>query len=640
MDYINILATKQSTTYDFFRGILLSLCNGIYSLVGNVFELFFKISTLTFMDNDMVTGIFNRLFMIIGVFMLFKLCISFITYLINPEATKDKERGIGKLFGRLITMLILLYLLVPQENFDVFENTDRNNKYKSNGLLFGMLYDFQDRVLTQNTIPKLILGNTISSTFESKNKNNNNSDALSYDIGKGIANTVHGAFFESSGYCDDDATDKIDSAVSSGNYEDIINYECSENGYYAFEYNGFIAMLVGLGLLVIVFMFCFDVAVRVIKLGILRLLSPIPAISYIDPKSSKDGMFANYVKTVTSTYLDLFLRLAIIFLVVYIIANIDTKQDVFKGNSSGFATVIIYISLLFFAGQAPKFIQQALGIKSKGTGLGFGASLIGGALSGMVTGAATGGAWGALTGVATGAKAGSQNQWAAQNGQKPNSSATQSARDRVAQNNTGNYNAKGRSLSAMVGSRIGNRIMGMDRGDVDSAKGNMYYLEGKTRSAQNDFTNNIDGVVDLPGTSKWKNLATQDRNAVLAATEKVEKAKQDLEEMKMSASAGHEIPSSVFNNAQDALSLAETELTKAQQQQQTDYADYNNFINSEYGKAKKHFEIGDERLKRTDEQHVYRSRPHFKGSTRKERYNYNGGNGGRYDKFDNHHPHT
>lgn len=634
-NYINILATRQSSFLDFFRSILLSISSGIYSLTGSVFELFFKITDFTAFDGDLMQGLFNRLFMIIGVFMLFKLCVSFITYLINPEATKDKERGIGKLFGRLITMLLLLYLLIPQENFNAFEDQDTNNIYKSNGLLFGLLYDMQHRLIKQNTIPKLILGKTNSENF-TKNPND-------YNIGEIISSTVHGAFFNSSGECDDETTDVIDAAEKDGDFTNVVNYQCSGDAggsYYAFEYNGFVAILVGLGLLVIVFLFCFDVAVRMLKLGILRLISPIPAISYIDPKSSKDGMFANYVKTVTSTYLDLFLRLAIIFLVISLIANITDNKLFDDPNSSGIAKVIVYISLLFFAGQAPKFIQQALGIKSKGTGLGFGASLIGGALSGMITGAATGGAWGALTGMATGAKAGSQNQWAAQNGQKPNSSATQSARDRVAQNNTGNYNAKGRSLSAMVGSRIGNRFMGMDRTDVDSAKGNMYYLEGKTRSAQNDFTNNIDGVVDLPGTSKWKNLATQDRNAVLAATEKVEKAKQDLEEMKMSASAGHAVPSSVFNDAQDALSLAETELTQAQQQQQTDYADYNNFINSEYGKAKKHFEIGDERLKRTDEQHVYRSRPHFKGSTLKNRYNYNGGNGGRYDKFDNHHPHT
>lgn len=633
--YVLLLATKQTAALDYLRDALCDIASGIYLLVEKIFDLFFKITEYTMFDNDMILDLFNRMFMIIGVFMFFKLCVSFISYLITPEAVKDKEKGAGKLFGRLITMLILLYVLMPQQGFNLWGVQEADEKYQFNGLLFGALYDFQSRVINDGTISKLILGKSVS-----------NSEVEKTNIGEEIAMMIHASFLNIAD-TDDECKDLAQKNLSSiTTISDVVNSTCQDNGakagYYQYTYNGFMAIIVGIGVCVIVFLFSFDVAVRMIKLGILRLLSPIPAISYIDPKSSKDGMFANYVKTLTSTYLDLFLRLAIIYLVIYLIDNINKNFEnlITSNNDVGIEAAVILISLLFFAAQAPKFIQQALGIKSKGTGLGFGASLIGGALSGMITGAATGGAWGALTGMATGAKAGSQNQWAAQNGQKPNSSATQSARDRVAQNNTGNYNAKGRSLSAMVGSRIGNRIMGMDRTDVDSAKGNMYYLEGKTRSAQNDFTNNIDGVVDLPGTSKWKNLATQDRNAVLAATEKVEKAKQDLEEMKMSASAGHAVPSSVFNDAQDALSLAETELTQAQQQQQTDYADYNNFINSEYGKAKKHFEIGDERLKRTDEQHVYRSRPHFKGSTLKNRYNYNGGNGGRYDKFDNHHPHT
>lgn len=468
-NYINILATRQSSFLDFFRSILLSISSGIYSLTGSVFELFFKITDFTAFDGDLMQGLFNRLFMIIGVFMLFKLCVSFITYLINPEATKDKERGIGKLFGRLITMLLLLYLLIPQENFNAFEDQDTNNIYKSNGLLFGLLYDMQHRLIKQNTIPKLILGKTNSENF-TKNPND-------YNIGEIISSTVHGAFFNSSGECDDETTDVIDAAEKDGDFTNVVNYQCSGDAggsYYAFEYNGFVAILVGLGLLVIVFLFCFDVAVRMLKLGILRLISPIPAISYIDPKSSKDGMFANYVKTVTSTYLDLFLRLAIIFLVISLIANITDNKLFDDPNSSGIAKVIVYISLLFFAGQAPKFIQQALGIKSKGTGLGFGASLIGGALSGMVAGAATGGVWGAAKGLVGGASTGASNQWAAQNGHAHQGSATQEARQRGATLGTGEVDPSKSNLLGIIGGKLATQYKGATEDNINKAKDAMY----------------------------------------------------------------------------------------------------------------------------------------------------------------------
>lgn len=655
---IYILATVQNAALDFFRDILFNISSGIYNLVSTVFDLFFNITEYTMFDNEMIKGLFNRLFVIIGVFMLFKLCISFISYLINPDTMKDKEKGIGKLFGRLITMLVLLYLLMPLNQFDLWgddsacrsysndieqcPNEDAkkiykaNSKYEANGLLFGALYDLQSRIINDGTISELILGENISENGKLKTLN----------VGENVATTIHSAFFseaDTDENCKIIAESTVKQAKTNKDLYGILNYTCESGQYkgnYMFEYNGFVALIVGIGTLVIVFLFCFDVAIRMIKLGILRLLSPIPAISYIDPKSSRDGMFANYIKILTSTYLDLFLRLAMIYLVIFIIGDIASRDEaLFKGSTGGIAKVIIYISLLFFAGQAPKFIQQALGIKSKGTGLGFGASLLGGALAGAISGYATGGAWGALTGIATGAKAGSQNQWAAQNGQNPNVSATQAARDRVAQNNTGNYNAKGRSLTTMVGSRIGNKIKGMDRDDVKSAQDNMYYLEGKARSAQNDFTNNIDGVVDVEGSTEWKDKAKANYTAVADATKKVAAAERILEEMKQSARDGHGVPISVFNDAQKELADAKASLVDAQDQQKNDFDAYNNFLQAEYGKAKKHYEIGDQNLQRNDERHVYRSRPHVFGSNNKDKYNYNGGNGGRYDKFPDHHAH-
>ena len=248
------------------------------------------------------------------------------------------------------------------------------------------------------------------------------------ELGRNVAWTIHSAFLvpvsenEVPG-CNTIAQDTLEEAEKRQSFYGILNYECS--GYYMYEYNGFAALLVGIGTLIIVFLFSFDIAVRMIKLGILRLLSPIPAISYIDPKSSRDGMFANYIKTLTSTYLDLFLRLAIIYLVIFIIANIAQNDQTLFSNmgSPTFAKVIIYISLLFFAGQAPKFIQQSLGIKSKGTGLGFGAALVGGALSGMLSGARTGGWTGALGGLAKGVGASNRNFWNTSNGGQSQGSA-------------------------------------------------------------------------------------------------------------------------------------------------------------------------------------------------------------------------
>ncbi len=533
-NYIFLLKKSWGPISQSLRNSLYDIAQGIYSIVEVILNLFFKISDYTLFDNDLIGTIFSRLLLVIGVFMLFKLIINLISYLINPELIKDKERGAGKLITRMVMMLILLYLFLPQPDFSLWGDDSAcngdynkcpnnktkaiflaNSKYKANGILFGALYDFQYRIINEGTISKIILGDKLGAA-----------NLQNLNVGADIANNIHLAFltpYEDS--CPQDAKDEIDKLINSlqgstvqsfnNQYQNLVTKTCPSTTDYMFEYNGFTALFVGIGVVILVFLFSFDIAIRMIKLGILRLLSPIPAISYIDPKSSKDGTFANYVKALTSTYLELFLRFAIIFLAIAIIENIsESGQTMFKTvkNSSYdmFAKVIIYVSLLFFAGQAPKFIQQALGIKSKGTGLGFGAALLGGALSGAVSGFATGGLWGAAKGLAGGANAGAQNQWARQNGQNPGGSARQSARQRGAELGKGEYDPSKSGLGGLIGGRLATAMTHTTKDDIDKTKGAMYKHQdmlGKQKNLIDDFRN---GVVD----DTSRNLSANQINAL------------------------------------------------------------------------------------------------------------------------------
>lgn len=501
--YINILMTSQNSMFDTFRSILFNINSGIYTIVSLIFDLFFDITGYTMFDNEMIKGLFNRLFVVIGVFMLFKLCVSFISYLVNPESMKDKEKGIGKLFGRLITMLILLYVLMPMNDFNLWGDADTDAKYQANGILFGALYDFQSRVINDGAISELILGENLSVNGNVKNLN----------IGKNVSNTIHKAFFAEAGSCDEIAKEKVENAKNKDDLELILNDECTSGnyaGYYIFEYNGIIALIVGIGVLVIVFLFCFDVAVRMIKLGILRLLSPIPAISYIDPKSSRDGMFANYIKTLTSTYLDLFLRLAIIYLVIFILADIAQRnENLFTGSTGGIAKAIIYISLLFFAAQAPKFIMQSLGIKSKGTGLGFGAALLGGGLSGLISGATTGGITGAIGGLIKGTGSANKNFWTAAGGGQSQGSAwkiggTEGVRFGLNDDQAKHMGIMDRGLKNMHNARM-RKNLGVTGNDVKNQKAYADALAGDVNQAR-DLRKQFEDIINANaagGTQKF-----------------------------------------------------------------------------------------------------------------------------------------
>lgn len=112
-----------------------------------------------------------------------------------------------------------------------------------------------------------------------------------------------------------------------------------------------------------------DVAVRIIKLYFLRLIAPIPIISYIDPIKG-EGIFKKWLSNVGKTYADLFIRLIAIFFAIFIIQQVATQPALkdFNGNpiDNPFVIIFIIIGALMFAKQFPNLIQDITGISLDG----------------------------------------------------------------------------------------------------------------------------------------------------------------------------------------------------------------------------------------------------------------------------------
>lgn len=113
--------------------------------------------------------------------------------------------------------------------------------------------------------------------------------------------------------------------------------------------------------------YCVDIAIRSIKLGLLQLLAPIPIISYIDPKSEKDGAFGHWVKECVSTYLEVFIKLGILYFVIFILSNIASDSGTLIGgdasSASAWVKVFLIIGAFFFMGRAAEFICNIIGVK-------------------------------------------------------------------------------------------------------------------------------------------------------------------------------------------------------------------------------------------------------------------------------------
>lgn len=350
------------------RGLFAAIDKVVVWLIENLYNLIFQISSVQIFDNASLAAFANRITVILSIFMIFKLSLSFLNYIVNPDAMTDKSKGFSKLIQNIAVALVLLV---------------------SYQFLFDKAMELQQKIVDNNTIPKLILG--------SSGKNVKNSSVVSFPLFSAFIVPNSDLLAQQQGcrtYFINDGTvphkrcnievystnaasmpnigsepnNQLDYTVENQNTYYLFDYLLSlkNNGQFAFDYKFIISTICGAFAALVLLSFCMDVAVRIIKLYFLRLIAPIPIISYIDPIKG-EGIFKKWLSNVGKTYADLFVRLIAIFFAIFIIqqvsANAGTLKD-FNGNpiDNPFVIIFIIIGALMFAKQFPKLIQDITGI--------------------------------------------------------------------------------------------------------------------------------------------------------------------------------------------------------------------------------------------------------------------------------------
>lgn len=379
-----VILSVESVARDALRSLMLSLCNIIYKLISFVYEVFYNLGTARILFDSDVQPIFRKIGLIIGLFMVFRVAFSFIQYVVNPDIMFDKQKGIGKIIVKVIVSIVLL---------------------GSTQYLFNAAFTIQNKILESQILEKVILGgeytetesgmrdfgSNLSSTFFTSfyriNEDPNLANSETYNLCKNILGENNEELKEnirtSSGsitgtganvclnlkseYNNDDSN--INEAISKGKID-------KEEYIISFDGDGLVALLVGGLCLYTGFMFTFQVAVRLIQLAYLELIAPIPIIMYITPKG--DEQLKKWGTQCTTTFLDFFLRVAIIYFakfIVEIILNSNALNIYANSNAfeSLYLTCIMIIATLIFVKKVPNLLKEIF--PSLGGAAGFSYSL-------------------------------------------------------------------------------------------------------------------------------------------------------------------------------------------------------------------------------------------------------------------------
>lgn len=400
---------------DLFRGLMFAIDNIIYSLIPIIYKLFIYISELNLLESSTaLTDLVNRVYTLLGIFMLFKVSFSLLQYMVDPNAFSDSSKGIGKLVTNVLVAMILL-VSVPT--------------------LFSKAVEIQSVIVESNAIGQLILGNSngngtitdeklnaenigimardvqflmfgafytlnttdfpsCSSSTSGNNKElpnaipfgtvemalKNNGQCLS-EVNEGLASYENAAadrvtlasFFKQA---DDNGT--ITDSRNFSHFNTLLSWK-NDNGTYNINYMPLISTACGIYIVILLLSFTIDIGVRSIKLCFLQMVAPIAIVSYIDPKETiHQGKLHNWASQCGKVYLSLFIRLATVFFTMFLVSAIASSVMYTEVGNGGLNkeiqsiggseyTIWIYTFLILgaftFAKQVPAMIESIFGIK-------------------------------------------------------------------------------------------------------------------------------------------------------------------------------------------------------------------------------------------------------------------------------------
>lgn len=382
----------------------ISLNSVVYQLIEWLYEVFEAVANVNLFSREAFNDITSRLYVVIGIAMLFIFAYNIILMIINP----DDKKNIGntsKIVKETVIAFVMIILLPT---------------------IFNYLSIFQKNVLDSHILEQIIMGSTAGTTIECDFSDLELIDSyVTVKNGTPVANmeaecdiyhntlsesqkgaylvapTLFTAFFHPTNYgydecvdylvaCKGKGSDCVNGPVTTkddkelcanfvydtnmGQFKGGIMEFTTDGEIYAdawskkgiFDFNYLMAIIAG-GVAVWMFVcYAMAIGVRVAKLGFLQIISPIPVMLRIIPKQ-KEAVYDKWFKHLLNAYLDVFIRLAIIYFCMFAISLVpDVFDSLFAGLTGWWGTkalsmVVVILGILMFAQQAPELFKEFFG---------------------------------------------------------------------------------------------------------------------------------------------------------------------------------------------------------------------------------------------------------------------------------------
>ena len=343
---------------EFFWKIIISLVGAIFQLVNYTYQVFLFLAETNIFDQSIYHSLTDKIYVILGVVMLFVIAYNFLTLVIDPDKN-EKGATVEKILKNIVTSFIMIIICPSVFNFAF---RVQNSILTTNGGVIDNFFSgsFQDSD-GEDTIKaggRRMAVNTFKAFFVPTNEN--------YNLGSRSSNRSYklpgGTTINCSSSCTLEQAEKA--ALELGSFGpfnafamNIVKDEV--------EFNWLLALIAGGYLVYVIVSFCFDLAVRACKLAFYQIIAPIAISCRILP--NQEDIFKKWLKAVSKTFFAVFTRIIIMDLGVFLI-SVFIESDFFSGCDDcsfgvkliGYAFIIL--GIVTFIKQAPKLIDDIFGL--------------------------------------------------------------------------------------------------------------------------------------------------------------------------------------------------------------------------------------------------------------------------------------
>ena len=131
---MNILAIN-TWFVTLIKQFFFSLDQVVFNFISEIYDLLISIARTSILTQADIADMADKIYALLTVFMVFKVTLSLITYVVNPDDFADKSKGLSKLGTNIIISLSLL-VLTPY--------------------IFSYAFELQTIILEDNSLAKLI----------------------------------------------------------------------------------------------------------------------------------------------------------------------------------------------------------------------------------------------------------------------------------------------------------------------------------------------------------------------------------------------------------------------------------------------------------------------------------------------------